>query len=156
MLGFSTIWNAWTSSISLVRSNLEYNKSIWTPHQLNQILNTEKVQKSYNRQLAYRFHINYNSYSDRLSTFNLLSVYSRRTYSDMCLHPKILHTGDMNLHNEVRLRVNRRKNTRNTTFFGDDSKTDFGFYKCPTTRLQWNYTQNFGTIEIQSSTFHTF
>lgn len=69
---------------ALVRSNLDYNSFIWSPHHENQSHQIERVQKNYTRQLAYEYHIEYTDYNDRIVKFGLLTLNERRIYSDMC------------------------------------------------------------------------
>lgn len=141
---------------ALVRSNLEYNSFIWSPHYESQSHQIERIQKNYTRQLAFKFRIDYNDYTDRLERLGLLSLRERRTYFDMLQLHKIVHSPDSALFAELNIRNNPYSNRHNSLFTIPASRSDYGLYKCPLNRYQKTFTQQFNEIEIENASLGQF
>lgn len=79
---------------SLVRSILEYNAPVWSPHYAVHTNRIEGIQKRFLTILCYKQGLNRTlpSYTDKLHKFNAKSLESRRKYFDMVYLFKIIHS----------------------------------------------------------------
>lgn len=79
---------------SLVRSILEYNSCIWSPHYIIHKDRIEHVQKRALHIITYRFNLirKHKAYNDRLLTFKIGSLEDRRFCADFVTLHKIIHS----------------------------------------------------------------
>lgn len=141
---------------ALVRSILEYNSFVWAPHHDNQSHQIERIQRSYTRQLAFKYRITYNNYNDRLEKFGMLSLSERRIYFDMCQLYRIMHSPGSVMFSRLNIRNNPYSNRHNSLFTLPTSKSDYGLHKCPVNRYQRLYTQKFNEVEIENLSLRQF
>ena len=76
---------------SYVRPKLEHNTPVWSPYLLKDIEAIEKVQRRYTKIACRRCNIPYNSYNDRLTKLNMLSLQNRRVRFDLITLFKIVN-----------------------------------------------------------------
>lgn len=78
---------------SLVRSILEYGSAVWSPFYEVHIQTIERVQKRCLKIMTYKFGYGrtLSSYSERLKTFNVVPLETRRKEQDLLYLHKILH-----------------------------------------------------------------
>jgi hypothetical protein len=117
---------------SLIRSRLEYCSVIWSPHQLNQTLKLEKLQKKMVKSLYYRNLIpnapSEFNYEACCEIFRINSLQERRVFSDLKLVIKTFsneidtesYIDNFNIH------VPQRSFRNTTTFSLSSSKTNLG------------------------------
>ena len=74
-----------------VRPIAEYNTCSWSPYQLLDIKEIEKVQQTFTKKLCQRSNISFSSYQERLKILKLESLQSRRVKRDLVYMYKIIH-----------------------------------------------------------------
>ena len=74
-----------------IRPLLEYNTSIWTPHQISDIKLAEIAQRKFTKRLCQRSNIKFDSYKHRLETLHLDTLEVRRVKFDLINMYKIYH-----------------------------------------------------------------
>ncbi|XP_022162460.1 uncharacterized protein LOC111028218 [Myzus persicae] len=80
--------------MSLVRSKLEYNSTVWSPYLNTQIQCIENVQNRFLRFMSYKCNIirvPHSSYQPLLNTFNIQSLANRRKVNDLLFLFKLLN-----------------------------------------------------------------
>ena len=91
---FSKTRNIWTL-IKLyktyVRSKLEFNTPLWSPHLIKDVKKIEKVQKYFTRRAFKKCNLPYSSYTDRLRQVNMKSLEYRRLYFDLMFMFRIVN-----------------------------------------------------------------
>lgn len=105
---------------SVVRSILEFGTVIWNPLYKVHGDRIEKIQRKFTRMLSYKCGLRntLNSYEDRLSHFEMLSLKERRTSADISCLYKLLHNkldSPTSLAN-IPIRVPQRHSRNHNTF----------------------------------------
>ena len=80
-----------TAFKTYIRPILEYNVSVWSPHQIGEIKLAEQVQKTYTRIVCKKLNIKYSNYNHRLEIFKINSLEYRRVKFDLIQVYKIVH-----------------------------------------------------------------
>ena len=108
---------------SLVRSRLEYCSQIWNPSARVHINKLERIQRKYLKYICYKTRTMYHDYSyeSLCDHFNLKTLQSRRSISDLTFLNKLMNNNiDSNyLTSQVHLRVPRRILRDKPTFHVD-------------------------------------
>jgi len=80
--------------MSVVRSKLEFNSTVWSPYLNTQIQCIENVQNRFFRFMPYKCNIirvPHSSYQPLLNTFNIQSLSKRRKVNDLIFLFKLLN-----------------------------------------------------------------
>lgn len=133
---------------TLVRPHLEYCSTVWNPYQQLYIGAIEKVQRVFTRQLLFRQQNRYDIYENRLKTYNMLSLQSRRKISDMVLLRKIMDDIDGTLGQSIIVRDTPYTNRRGFLFRPPVSRTDFRLHRNPSVRCQNLFNREFNDIPL--------
>lgn len=123
---------------ALVRSNIEYCSSIWSPHTKSGIYMLERIQRFFTRSLNYRFNLIHQPYEARLLWLKTSTLENRRLYHDLNVLHYIINTNSQ-LMNEIIFRECHYP-VRNALLFQPPHKrTDVGRFVNPSIRLQHHY-----------------
>lgn len=142
---------------SLVRSRLEYLTQIWSPYQITYDFKIERVQRRFTRYTNYVSGHNYDEYNQRLISLNYLSLNSRRKYYDMCLLHRILNTNGLSyLSDQLVFRNVEYPSRYNPLFRPQFSRTNYGFHMDIVCRLQSEFNNYFGDLDILNLSYTSF
>lgn len=141
---------------ALVRSHLEYNCAIWNPYQIGHIKRIEKIQKSFTRQIAYKFGIEYESYEDRLEKCGMVSLSMRRDYFDICQLHKVYHNAEPRIRDLLSFRNTPYYSKYSTLFSVPTFRTNYGIHRYPLIRYQNKYNEKFDKNDITCSSLSQF
>ena len=133
---------------SLVRSQLEYATTVWSPSTKTYSDAIEKVQRKFTRFVYRKFQIPYQHYEDRLITLQLPSLRRRRIEIDFKYLYKIIN-GNIatTCISEISIRLNR-KNVRNMNLFGVRKySTELG-KKSPFPRMMNQYNELMNNVYL--------
>ena len=136
---------------ALVRSVLEFASIIWNPRWLTQTGEIEKIQRKFTRVLNFKSRLNRMEYSDRLATFELSSLESRRTLLDMVFFHKFANNLlDIETGNSIIRRTPRYNLRESQTFLTPIAKTSYGTSVHPMGRFLRTYGREFGDVDINA------
>lgn len=135
---------------SLVRSVLEYGSVVWNPFYQVYRTKIERVQKKFTRVLFFKFHKDYDDYSDRLRQLNIVSLQNRRLLLDEIFLNKVI-SGMIASPILLRmLNINYYIHGRNSLTFRPPKANTNLFYKSPLIRIQRNHNSFFNDIDVFS------
>lgn len=134
---------------ALVRTNLEYASTIWSPYQVTYKHSIERVQKKFTRLIYFKKGMAKVDYNLRLKHLKMISLESRRIYSDMSFLHKIIHN-QINplLQIQLTIRDISYPNRFNTLFQPKFSRTYYGSNSQITNRLQREFNKFFNNNNI--------
>lgn len=142
---------------TLVRSQLEYAVSVWSPYQRTYRDKLERVQKRFTRHLNYITRTPYGPYAERLSVHRMISLEHRRQYYDMCLLHSVVSLNSIpELFNRIVFRESDRGNRRNRLFAPPGSRLNYGKWMNFILRAQRMYNVDFNTIDVMNSPSNVF
>ena len=132
----------------LVRSKLEYASTVWNPYYKKNIDYIENIQKKFFKILNYKFNLNMNNYVDMLKHFNMLSLESRRTQTDMVFLFKLLNNMIYapSIISMLQFSVNLK--TRSTNLFVLYKNNTKNNDNSPINRIMSSYNSTFAHIDM--------
>lgn len=133
---------------TLVRSNLEYCTTVWSPNHELHILKLERIQKSYTRLLFFRLSKPNQTYDVRLKHLKMLSLGWRRLCFDMDLIHEVYHNVESSLYEQLSYRNPQHFHRHNHLFYPSYARTDFKFYHSPMIRAQRLHNKYFNLTDI--------
>ena len=132
-----------------VRSGLENASQIWKPYHDTYISKLERVQRRFTRHLFYKMRTPPPAYEDRLASSNMLKLSLRRNFLDMSFFFKLVRNElEVDLLNEIQFRVAAFNSRTILLFQNPRTRTDHGRHAIPVNRFQYDYNQNFTSIDI--------
>ncbi len=127
---------------ALVRSNLDYCSSVWSPHQLNQVHQVEMIQRRAARYVTNRFR-NTSSVSNMLDHLHWETLQSRRQKQQLVMLYKIIHNlVEISPTPYLQTAASSTRSAHNLRFIPYSTSTDchkFSFF--PRTIPEWNTLQ---------------
>ncbi|RYX83997.1 hypothetical protein EON73_03570 [bacterium] len=126
-----------------VRYRLEYNCTVWNPHNVTYIENIERVQRKYTRQVFFNLGYEYTTYDQRTKILKITKLKDRREYFDICLLHKIIHDTSITIEPRPVFRVGRFANRTNICFNPQTPHNNSGLHTNPSIRLQLLYNRKF-------------
>lgn len=142
---------------AFVRSKLDYNCSVWSPHQTGHKLKLERVQRKYTRILYFKLNLQSTQYTERLKYLNITSLEERREYFDLCLLHNAIHNPIPNTLLRPLFRLDNRPNRLNLVFNPRPiPRTDYGLEVNPIARSQRLFNDSYRELDIMNQTLNAF
>lgn len=136
---------------ALVRPNLEYCSSVWSPMYSVYIEKIESVQHAFTRYVYRKFNYPYEQYEERIMRLEMTSLENRRLMNDTFVLHKILHANILtSLMDDIYIKINF-SNLRNCKLFElPTPRTNLGM-NAPLYRLCNDYNEQFMNVDIFQS-----
>lgn len=139
-----------------VRSTLEYASVIWSPCYAVHVNRIESIQRRFTKIACRRFHINLNTYNERLLFLEMSCLQNRRKILDLnCLYKIKNCFNSNNLTNLLMFNVPQRDLRSTTVFRLPTTYTNLSFYS-PLNRMMRTFNEIINDIDCLSLTFVSF
>lgn len=136
-----------------VRNIIEYGSSIWNPYYHLYTNKLENIQRKFTRVLCYKFGIPRETYEQRLSNLNMLSLFTRRLYFDELLLYKIISNKlETNLIRAFNVYVPTRSTRFAPVFYLPSVASNIEYFSL-TLRLKRHHNEYFTNIDLNDYSF---